>query len=243
MGGMTRRLLAGALTVLALGSPLAARGASDADGRRDLERARGDLVTAAEAYRAALERLIPFRDAAVRRAASELETRRRLLASGAVARREVELADAVLAEAQARLASTERELADADRVVAEAVATESLPPAPTTAATPPPGLVQHLGTAAWSLARVDSIQRFFAERFGRALPISALGQTAVHDRLGFDHRNALDVAVHPDSAEGRVLIDWLRRQGVSFLAFRGPVRGTATGAHVHIGEPSPRRAG
>lgn len=243
MGGMTRRLLAGALTVLALGAPLAARGAPDADARHERERARGDLVTAAEAYRAALERLIPFRDAAVRRAATALETRRRLLASGAVARREVELADAALAEAQARLASTERELADADRVVAEAVAAESLPPAPTAAATPPPGLVQHLGTAAWSLARVDSIQRFFAERFGRALPISALGQTAVHDRLGFDHRNALDVAVHPDSAEGRALIAWLRRQGVSFLAFRGPVRGTATGAHVHIGEPSPRRAG
>jgi len=67
MGGMTRRLLAGALTVLALGTPLAARGASDADARHGLERARGDLVTAAEAYRAALERLIPFRDAAVRR--------------------------------------------------------------------------------------------------------------------------------------------------------------------------------
>jgi hypothetical protein len=43
--------------------------------------------------------------------------------------------------------------------------------------------------------------------------------------------------------EGRALIAWLQRQGVSFLAFRGPVRGTATGAHVHIGEPSPRRAG
>jgi hypothetical protein len=49
--------------------------------------------------------------------------------------------------------------------------------------------------------------------------------------------------VHPDSAEGRALIAWLRSQGVSFLAFRGPVSGEATGAHVHIGEPSPRRAG
>jgi len=35
---------------------------------------------------------------------------------------------------------------------------------------------------------------------------------------------------------------WLRARGVSFLAFRGAVAGEATGAHVHIGEPSPRRA-
>jgi hypothetical protein len=39
------------------------------------------------------------------------------------------------------------------------------------------------------------------------------------------------------------LIAWLEREGVSFLAFRGAVRGEATGAHVHVGEPSPRRAG
>lgn len=89
----------------------------------------------------------------------------------------------------------------------------------------------------------NSIQRFFAERFGRALVIGALGQTAVHDRPGFDHRNALDVSGHPDSAEGPALVAWLRRHGVPFLGLRGPVRGTATGPHVHIGEPSPDRAG
>jgi len=31
-------------------------------------------------------------------------------------------------------------------------------------------------------------------RFGRSLLVSAFGQTALHDRKGFDHRNALDVA-------------------------------------------------
>jgi hypothetical protein len=72
--------------------------------------------------------------------------------------------------------------------------------------------------------------------------VSALGQTPAHDRLGFDHRNALDVAVHPDSPEGQALMTWLQAQGVSFLAFRGAITGEATGAHVHIGEPSPRRA-
>jgi hypothetical protein len=72
--------------------------------------------------------------------------------------------------------------------------------------------------------------------------VSAFGQTPVHDRLGFDHRNALDVALHPDTAEGQALMTWLRGQGVSFLAFRHAVAEEATGAHVHVGEPSPRLA-
>ena len=36
-------------------------------------------------------------------------------------------------------------------------------------------------------------------------------------------------------------MDWLRAQGVSFLAFRAARAGVATGAHLHVGEPSPRR--
>src|SRR6266436_174800 len=75
-----------------------------------------------------------------------------------------------------------------------------------------------------------------------ALPISAYGQTPIHDKLGFDHRNAVDVAVHPDTAEGRSVMDWLRRAGLSFIAFRGAVAGAATGAHIHVGEPSQRLA-
>jgi hypothetical protein len=70
--------------------------------------------------------------------------------------------------------------------------------------------------------------------------VSAFGQTATHARLGFDHRQALDVAVHPDSPEGKGLIQYLRGQGISFIAFRGALSGSATGAHIHIGPPSRR---
>jgi hypothetical protein len=87
---------------------------------------------------------------------------------------------------------------------------------------------------------VSTLHAFFAEQFGRPLPVSALGQTPVHDRLGFDHRNALDIAVHPDSEEGRSLLVYLRRERIPFLAFRGPVPGASTGAHIHIGTASPR---
>ena len=62
----------------------------------------------------------------------------------------------------------------------------------------------------------------------------------LHDRLGLDHHGAIDVALWPDSAEGLALMDYLRRAGISFLAYRSSVPGEATGAHIHIGEPSPR---
>jgi hypothetical protein len=74
------------------------------------------------------------------------------------------------------------------------------------------------------------------------LPVSAFGQTALHDRMGFDHRNALDVAVHPDSPEGRALMQYLLDAGIPFMAWRGAVPGSSTGAHIHVGQPSPRIA-
>ena len=53
--------------------------------------------------------------------------------------------------------------------------------------------------------------------------MSAYGQTALHDRMGLDHRDALDVAVHPDSPEGRALMEYLREAGIPFIAAWGVV--------------------
>jgi hypothetical protein len=88
---------------------------------------------------------------------------------------------------------------------------------------------------------VGDIKSFFLSKFGNTLPISAFGQTALHNRLRFDHRNAIDIAVHPDSLQGRILISQLRKFGVPFIAFRSAVRGSATGPHIHVGMPSHRK--
>jgi hypothetical protein len=57
----------------------------------------------------------------------------------------------------------------------------------------------------WSLAEdTPRLQRFFRVRFGRALPVSAFGQSPLHDRMEFDHGNALDVAVDPSSSDGQL---------------------------------------
>ena len=85
------------------------------------------------------------------------------------------------------------------------------------------------------------IKPFFLSKFGRTLPVSAFGQTRLHSRLGFDHRNSVDVALSPDSAAGRALLSKLRGFGVPFITFRKAIPGIATGAHIHVGRPSPRR--
>ena len=104
-----------------------------------------------------------------------------------------------------------------------------------------PGLIRFSGLTEWSLTSdTPKLQRFFESRFSRALPISAFGQTGLHDRMGFDHRNALDVALHPDSQEGRALMGFLRTSGIPFIAAWGPVPGATSGAHIHVGQPSPR---
>jgi hypothetical protein len=88
-----------------------------------------------------------------------------------------------------------------------------------------------------TFARVESD---FEKHFGKPLPISAMGETAVHRSLGFDHRGRVDVAVHPDQEEGRWLLEYLVDHHIPYFAFRHAVPGKATGAHIHIGPMSTR---
>ena len=77
-------------------------------------------------------------------------------------------------------------------------------------------------------------------RFGKPLPVSALGETAVHKSLGFDHRGRVDVALFPDAPEGVWLREYLTSHHIPYFAFRHAIPGKATGAHIHIGPGSTR---
>ena len=57
--------------------------------------------------------------------------------------------------------------------------------------------------------------------------------TPLQDRMGLDHRNALDVAVHPDSPVGRALMEHRRLAGISFIAAGGD-------PGCHLGRAHPR---
>ena len=98
-------------------------------------------------------------------------------------------------------------------------------------------------TVKWSLAEAAKVEEFFTSKFKRPLPLTAFGQSDLHTRWGLDHRNGMDVGLHPDSVEGRALIEFLRAQSIPFLVFRGPVPGVATGPHIHIGNRSSRSYG
>lgn len=237
-----------ARALLALGILAAALGAGGAmtapvpPAQREIEAARAAQAAAARRYLGSLEELLPLHEAAVERAETRLARNRELLARGVIAAIDVSASERALDDARAAAARTRAEMAQAAALVSEAEAARelaALPPAAPGTVTSAPDFIRHEGREPWSLAQVPTLQRFFAERFHRALPVSALGQTALHARLGFDHRDALDVAVHPDSIEGRALLDYLRDRGIPYLAFRGPRVGVATGAHVHVGRPSP----
>lgn len=204
---------------------------------------RANLLSASNAYRESLERLLDLQRQDESRADGLVEKRKGLLDLGVIAKRELDEAEQSLAEARSRIAETIKQLAEIDHLVAEVNAAEELAKMPTQS----PGafrsaglLVRYIGSSRWALSDFGKIDAFFRLKFGKPLPASAVGQTDTHNRLGFDHREALDVAVHPDSAEGQELINYLASQGISFIAIRGAIAGSATGAHIHIGPPSKR---
>lgn len=92
----------------------------------------------------------------------------------------------------------------------------------------------------WRLSEAEKIKAYFFVKFNKPLPLSAFGQSDLHTRWGLDHRNAMDVGLHPDSVEGRTLIGYLRAEAIPFAVFRAPIPGVATGPHIHIGNRSSR---
>ena len=237
-------VLAAVLVTAPLAAPAAdspAAGAPSAAASRVAE-----VISALADYRAKLEALLPLYEQELARAIEQREQWRELLGRGIISRREFESKETAVAKAQQKLDDTRRSITDADHALVEATtarAVAALAPLGRGAYEQSATLIRYNGPTAWSLkAGAASLEQFFLTRFGRPLPVSAYGQTSLHDRMGLDHRDALDVAVHPDSAEGRVLMEYLRQAGIPFIAAWGVVPGSTSGAHIHVGQPSPRIA-
>lgn len=101
-------------------------------------------------------------------------------------------------------------------------------------------MTRYDGNGQFNLGDLPTISGEFQRRFHHGLPISASGQTMVHQSMGLDHRNRVDVALNPDQAEGVWLRQLLERLHVPYLAFRSAVAGAATAPHIHIGLGSVR---
>lgn len=194
-------------------------------------------------YRATLSPVLAIFERELARQVELAAARRDLYERGALSESELREGRRGLVTAQKDVDETRRAMTEADSMMGEAhmVDVGRMRPLAKGAYEDIAGLVRFAGVAEWSLTTdTPRLQRFFQGRFGRALPVSAFGQTGLHDRMGFDHRNALDVALHPDSPEGRALMSFLRTSGIPFIAAWGSVPGQASGAHIHVGQPSPR---
>ncbi len=137
-----------------------------------------------------------------------------------------------LAQNRVKLLDELREMADQEQRLERAARIDA------------PGLkdvmIRYDGDGRFNLGDLPTISSEFQRRFHHALPISALGQTMVHQSMGLDHRNRVDVALNPDQAEGVWLRQLLERLHVPYLAFRSAVAGAATAPHIHIGLGSVR---
>jgi vacuolar-type H+-ATPase subunit I/STV1 len=96
------------------------------------------------------------------------------------------------------------------------------------------------GNGVFTPSEFQQVSTAYERRFAKALPVSALGETAVHRALGFDHRGRVDVAVSPDTPEGIWLRQYLEARRIPYFAFWHAAAGRATGAHIHIGPESTR---
>jgi hypothetical protein len=204
---------------------------------------RADLIAKTRESRAGAEKLLALHEQEQSKLKQDYDQRRTLYQQGLISRVELDEAERALAATAARIDEDKRWITESDIAMTEASFGDEILRLPRLAGgySENGNIVRYSGIALWSLADAGKIENFFTRTFGQRLPISAFGQTPTHDRLRFDHRNAIDVALHPDSSEGKSLQSFLREAGIPFIAFRNAAPGAATGAHIHIGQPSPRK--
>jgi thiamine biosynthesis lipoprotein ApbE len=180
----------------------------------------------------------PAQETEVEKLTKNTDLLRQLYSEGLIARIELEKAEQDLTAAKTRVEETKK--ADQlSKVQAQELA-KAQQLAKIKTFVKPTSMITRSTAGNWSIASLSTVQQFFSNTFRKPLPTSAVGQSATHNRMGWDHRNSVDVGLHPDSAEGRALIAYLQNAGIPYLAFRGTIPGVATGPHIHIGSPSHR---
>ena len=215
--------------------------------KNELAKLREDFVQKTNEVKAHLAKLVPFKEAEVKRAEEKLEQSRKLFAEGLIPRAQLEESERALSDAKSELAKTQRDIANADAqaagIYAETAAEQQIAKNLRLARQSlvrTSSFTRYTGAPGWGISEAWKVQRFFSDTFNKQLPIAVFGQGAIHDRWRLDHRNAMDISLHPDSAEGQALLNFLQKNGIPYLAFRSAIPGTATGPHIHIGRPSHR---
>jgi hypothetical protein len=213
----------------------------------ELSKLHEEFIQKTNEYKASLGKLLPYYENEVKKAEENLEKSKKLLAEGLIPRKQVEESERELAVAKQKIAETNRAMTTADQQVAavlvEAAANDEIAKNLRLAKQKlvrTASFTRYTGAGGWNLGDAWEVQRFFSDTFNKQLPVAVFGQGAIHERWRLDHRNAMDIQLHPDGPEGRALLDFLQKNGIPYLAFRSAIPGTATGPHIHIGRPSHR---
>ncbi len=213
----------------------------------ELSRLREEFIKATKEYKASLEKLLASYEKNVAKAETRLHQSQELFAQGLISKNDVAVSERTLAEANDKVAETRQRMNSADAQIAhtlvEAEAAKSFAkskPMKKGSLLQTAAYIRFNGGASWVISDAWKVQRFFLDSFKKPLPISVFGQGSIHHRWRLDHHNAMDVSLHPDGAEGQAVLNFLRNNGIPFLAFRQAIPGTATGPHIHIGRPSHR---
>jgi hypothetical protein len=213
----------------------------------ELAKLREEHIKLTKEYKSHLEKLLAIYEVNVTKAEEKLEQAKKLFTEGLIAKTQLEENERAVAAAKDKVSETRRQMTNAEAqiagVIAETAADEQISKNLRLARqrlVRTASFTRFTGSGGWSLGEAYKIQRFFSDTFNKQLPIAVFGQGAIHERWRLDHRNAMDISLHPDAVEGRALLDYLQKNGISFLAFRSAIPGTATGPHIHIGRPSHR---
>ncbi|MEP6922300.1 MAG: TolC family protein [bacterium] len=205
-----------------------------------------EFIKATKEYKANLARLSALYERNVTRTEERLTQAQVLFKEGLISKNQLTESELAVAAAKDKVSETVRQMANADTQIAdtlvEAEAEAQLAKNPIRKGTlvNTTSYIRFSGAGTWMLSDAWKVQRFFLDSFKKQLPVAVFGQGSIHDRWRLDHRNAMDVSLHPDGPEGQALMSYLRSNGIPFLAFRGAIPGTATGPHIHIGRPSHR---
>jgi hypothetical protein len=213
----------------------------------ELTRLREEFIQATKDYKASLEKLLASYEKNVAATEKRLSQSRELFAQGLISKNDLAASERTLAEVNDKVTETRQRMNSAESQIADTLVEAEA--ARTLAKSKPmakgsllntAAYIRYNGGASWALSDAWKVQRFFVDTFKKPLPIAVFGQGSIHDRWRLDHHNAMDVSLHPDGAEGQALLNFLRSNGIPFLAFRAAIPGTATGPHIHIGRPSHR---
>jgi hypothetical protein len=213
----------------------------------ELAKLHDEYIKATKEYKASLEKLLALYQASYQKAEQRLDQMQKLLAEGLISKRDVEQAETALADAKLKVSGVENQISTADAQIAQALIEiegdkqiAKLGRVPRGTMIRSGSFIRFTGAGSWVLAQSGKIESFFQQTFKRPLPIAVFGQGAIHNQWRLDHRNAMDISLNPDGTEGQALMEFLRRNGIPFSAFRGAIPGVATGPHIHIGLPSHR---